>query len=101
MIITTEEAERLAIKYGGFWGLQDVAAALRSIAAERDTLKAELDQAVGCIEDAKAEREQLQTGNARLREAIEMAQDCLEDKDVIGASLTLTKALGEKDNGKA
>ena len=36
MTITTEEAERLATAYGGFWGLTDVAAALRSLAAERD-----------------------------------------------------------------
>ena len=50
MIITTEEADRLAKAYGGFWGSNDVAQALRSLAAERDALKAE---------------------NARLREALE------------------------------
>jgi hypothetical protein len=37
----------------------------------------------------------LEIENARLREAIEMAIDCIQDKDVIGASLTLTKTLGE------
>jgi len=39
MTVTTEEAERLATKYGGFWGLRDVAAALRALAAERDALQ--------------------------------------------------------------
>jgi hypothetical protein len=33
--------------------------------------------------------------NARLREAIKMAIDCLDDKDAIGARQTLSKALGE------
>jgi hypothetical protein len=32
---------------------------------------------------------------ARLREAIEMARECIDDKDVIGARQTLTIALGE------
>jgi len=45
----------------------------------------------------QVEREQLQAENSRLREAMEMARECLEDKDVIGARLTLTKALGEKE----
>ena len=40
MTITTEEAERLAKAYGGFWGSNDVAQALRSLAAERDALQA-------------------------------------------------------------
>jgi septal ring factor EnvC (AmiA/AmiB activator) len=40
-------------------------------------------------------REQLQAENARMRKAIEMAIDCIQDKDVIGARLTLTLALGE------
>jgi len=34
--------------------------------------------------------------NEKLREAIEMAIDCIDDKDVIGARLTLTLALGEQ-----
>lgn len=33
----------------------------------------------------------------KLRAAIKMALDCIEDVDVIGASQTLTKALGEKE----
>ena len=33
----------------------------------------------------------------KLRAAIKMAIECLEDRDVIGASLTLTKALGQKE----
>jgi hypothetical protein len=42
------------------------------------------------MRDAAAEIE-------KLRAAIKMAIECLEDRDVIGASLTLTKALGEKE----
>jgi hypothetical protein len=37
----------------------------------------------------------LRAENARLREAMEMARDCLEDKDVIGSKQTLTLALAE------
>jgi len=33
--------------------------------------------------------------NKKLREAIEMARECIDDKDVIGARQTLTTALGE------
>jgi hypothetical protein len=33
----------------------------------------------------------------KLLEVIEMARDCIDDVDVIGARLTLTKALGEKE----
>ena len=38
----------------------------------------------------------LRAENARLREAMEMARDCLEDKDVIGSKQTLTLALGRR-----
>jgi hypothetical protein len=38
---------------------------------------AEVDQAVGCIEDANAEREQLQAENARLREALQFYSDAV------------------------
>jgi len=47
------------------------------------------------IEAQAAEITRLRAENARLREAIEMVIDCIENRDVIGASLTLTKALGE------
>ena len=33
----------------------------------------------------------------KLRAAIEMALECIEDVDVIGARQTLAKALGEKE----
>ena len=52
MTITTEEAERLATAYGGFWGLTDVAAALRSLAAERDAAM----QWRAAIDDAHTKR---------------------------------------------
>ena len=35
--------------------------------------------------------------NEKLRAAIEMALECIEDVDVIGARQTLAKALGEKE----
>lgn len=54
MTITTEEAERLATVYGGFWGLKDVATALRSHTAERDALQRrvrKLEYLVQCLLD--------------------------------------------------
>jgi hypothetical protein len=47
------------------------------------------------VDALKKRIEILEAENARLREAIEMARECIEDKDVIGARLTLTKGLGE------
>jgi hypothetical protein len=44
MTITTEEAEELAAYLHGFWRSDITAAALRSLAAERDTLRAENDK---------------------------------------------------------
>ena len=119
MSVTTEEAERLSLRL-----LSDItnplndecAAALRSLAAERDALQAEkvnLRDDLASVERERAhqhgradrnaaeyareqkKREQLQAENARLREAIEMARECIDDKDVIGARQTLTMALGE------
>ena len=49
MTITTEEAERLAKEYGGFWGLHDVAAALRSLATEREALQARVAELEGAL----------------------------------------------------
>jgi hypothetical protein len=130
MTITTEEAERLAqrlandaeapqtARYQPYTdhAMINAAAALRSLAAERDALQAEVERlkAGGCARDqgttqfcaeaaalqAKAFRvavayDALKAENARLREAIEMARECIDDKDVIGARLTLGKSLGE------
>jgi hypothetical protein len=39
----------------------------------------------------------LEKENEKLRAAIEMALECIEDVDVIGAHQTLAKALGEKE----
>jgi hypothetical protein len=47
------------------------------------------------VDALKKRIEILEAENARLREAMEMARDCLEDKDVIGAKQTLALALGE------
>jgi hypothetical protein len=72
MTITTKEAERFA-RWCDTEGFKASATALRSLAAERDALRAESDR----------------------RAAIEMARECIDDKDVIGARQTLTMALGE------
>jgi peptidoglycan hydrolase CwlO-like protein len=84
-------------------GFAQCAAALRSLAAERDALRAELDQAVGCIEDANAEREQLQAENARLREALESIEEYWNgaEKSAVDAAEECRSraraALGEKE----
>jgi len=91
-------------------------AALRSLAVERDALKAERDKAQGyllrCLQSLYPNIEPLpdllgvctqidnvlagqKAENARLRDAIEMARECIDDKDVIGARQTLTIALRE------
>lgn len=134
MNITTEEAELLAQTHDlvrftlGMKAPEHdlTATALRSLAAERDALRAEVESLLGPPID-KAERKKnlvaagvsektademlkspvydrhlgrasvdpLQAENARLREGIEMARECIDDKDVIGARLTLTKTLEE------
>ena len=74
MTITTEEAERLAVACG----LPIIAAALRSLAAERDALQAE---------------------NARMREALHKARSKyveLNDKDAAEAMAEIiTEALSD------
>jgi hypothetical protein len=53
---------------------------------------------VGDLAASRAVRvELLESENARLHEAVKMARECLEDRDVIGANLTLEKAIGEKE----
>jgi hypothetical protein len=63
--------------------------------AERDHLEKTAMQAAQCHGRETLRADGLQVENARLREAMEMARECLEDKDVIGAKQTLTLALGE------
>ena len=60
-------------------------------------LIAALNEAVNKLNNLRTKYDDLEKENARLREAMEMARDCLEDKDVIGAKQTLTLALGEKE----
>ncbi|MFN8994810.1 MAG: hypothetical protein ACK5X3_14280, partial [Pseudomonadota bacterium] len=73
MTTTTEEAERLATEYGGFWGLRDVAAALRALAAERDALQAEK---VNLQDDlSSAERERAHQHGRADRNAAEYARE--------------------------
>ncbi len=94
MTITTEEAERLAMILSRL-DMDRNATAICSLAQERDHLEKTAMRAAKRHEAAMARADRLQAENARLREAMEMARDCLEDKDVIGARLTLTNALGE------
>jgi hypothetical protein len=107
MTITTEEAERF-VELGKVVpdGSRRVAAAISTLAAERDALRAKVERQesgvsyetfVSAMRIVTTERDALKAENARLREAMEMARDCLEDKDVIGAKQTLTLALGEKE----
>jgi hypothetical protein len=91
MTITTEEAERFA-RWCDTEGFKASATALRSLAAERDALRAE---------------------NARLREALLLAIDTVEfwaayaspnaqeRHDLAGDFQKLRAALGEKDNAEA
>ena len=126
MTIKTEEMQKLwRALFDANW--HKAAGALRSLAAERDALKAAINEAltkelpieggtwsqepIGPNETPgeairrlikhrvqigrQAERDALRAENARMREAIKMAIDCIQDKDVIGAKQTLTLALGE------
>jgi hypothetical protein len=103
MTITTEEAERLALSLE-IANQPATAEVVRDLAAERDALRAEVERSesgvsyetfVSAMRIVTTERDALRAENARLREAMEMARDCIDDKDVIGAKQTLTLALGE------
>jgi hypothetical protein len=83
MTITTEEAERLALILNRL-DMDRNAATLRSLAAERDALRAEVERlkAGGCARDQSttqfcAEAAALQAQNARLREATDAAARAL------------------------
>jgi hypothetical protein len=55
-------------------------------------IRARLDEGRAIAdEDVRA----LLNENEKLREAIEMAIDCIQDKDIIGARQTLVMAMGE------
>lgn len=94
MTITTEEAERLAMILNRL-DMDRNATALRLLAQERDHWEKTAMRAAQRHEAAMARADALQAEYARLWAAIEMAIDCIQDKDVIGARLTLTLALGE------
>jgi hypothetical protein len=47
--------------------------------------------------EAKAEARLLLEENGKLREAIEMARQCIDADDVIGAHQILVRVLGEKE----
>jgi len=136
MTITTKEAERFA-RWCDTDGFTERATALRSLAAERDALRAERDDLAKRLKDAERERnhqhgradrnaklhaveqkkrEQIQAGNARLREALHEIEcshipdqpAAFEHSDLDWARLHVGKlrsisrvALGEKDNAEA
>lgn len=90
-------ADKIYAATGLTLGAEAAAAIERLIQAENEKLRAENEHLatsnhayLSGYQEAIAEIE-------KLRAAIKMALECLEDVDVIGASLTLTKALGEKE----
>jgi hypothetical protein len=129
MSITTEAAERLAIILNRL-DMDRNAAALRSLAAERDALRAEVERSesgvsyetfVSGMQIVTTERDALRAENARLREALKECADDLEaeithrygdmvpkyprerlkrDQDMAPV-LKARAALGEKDNAEA
>jgi hypothetical protein len=70
MSITTEEAERRAAHLHKFWGLDGVAEMIRSLAAERDALRAERNAERNARFEAKAEFSHMQRRIARQRRAL-------------------------------
>jgi len=72
-------------------------AAMFRLGPEKITMtKADAVRLAELAQFASDEIAHLRAENARLREAIEMARECIDDKDVIGARQTLTLALGEQ-----
>jgi len=72
-------------------------AAMFRLGPEKITMtKADAVRLAELAQFASDEIAHLRAENARLREAIEMARACIDDKDVIGARQTLTLALGEQ-----
>jgi cell division protein FtsB len=67
----------------------------RKAEVERPESGVSYETFVSAMRIVTTERDALRAENARLREAMEMARDCIDDKDVIGAKQTLTLALGE------
>jgi hypothetical protein len=127
-MITTEEAERLAERVEDEGGLSIVAAALRSLAAERDALRADLKAQFERAELTDVLHKQhvtkLEAENARLREVLGQINEqsietfCINpegganivvdgherfafESDVMMLLNIARAALGEKDNGKA
>jgi hypothetical protein len=110
--ISAKRAEEVAYNLqlsgisGSTWSATEVEASnmLRALAAENEKLRAALDKAAdalhdaGCYEAWAAARAALKAADEieNLREAIEMARQCIDADDVIGAHQILTKALGEK-----
>jgi cell division protein FtsB len=118
-MITTEQAEQLAQTHDlvrftlGMKAPEHdlTAAALRSLAAERDALKAEVERlkAGGCARDQSttqfcAEAAALQAENARLREALILARIAVSHACDLSDRILYTQdlrridaALGEKE----
>ena len=122
MTITTEKAEQMAEICDQLGGFAQCAAALRSLAAERDDLAKRLkdaerernhqhgraDRNAAQYAAEQAKREQLQAENKKLRTALRLAVDAVEHwasyaspyfqekHDLAGDLQKLRAALGEK-----
>jgi chromosome segregation ATPase len=108
MIITTEEAELLA-RISDINGPTRRGAIIRSLAAERDALQAEVKRlgaasnhyerqvmrAAQRHEAAMARADKLQAENARLREALARAKDLFLQDEPQKAFIEVCAALGE------
>ena len=87
--------------------MSDIVERLRGVAHTYDEQGVHSDIELGAADEieklrAKAYRVAVSCGemmarNEKLRAAIKVALECIEDVDVIGAKQTLTKALGEKE----
>jgi hypothetical protein len=102
MTITTEEAENWKAICGRPSSV--CALVIRSLAAERDALKAEVERikAGGCARDQSttqfcAEAAAVQAENARLREVLKRAKQLFLQDEPQGAFIEVCAALGEKN----
>jgi len=97
MSVPTEEAERWA-QTSDSCSLPSLAAAIRSLAAERDALQAKAFRVAVAYEALKAENEKLRAALSELVDIIEHALEIKSTKDMDSFTLQPARAaLGEKE----